>query len=271
MDSDRGGGLRPALAWLIFPLVPALLGRTYHETYNPGLFSEASGPDPRDWSWLQWMLLAGPLFGYGFLAGATTELPDDPERRGLRSWFSRRAVWVAVGPWMGFLIAAAVSQTWACTESLLDSLMPEWRASTQPASLNWASSWQGSALITAFVILQLVTVGYGWVFVARAAMRRARRLGKARQAIKHGMAIAITFVGTLFGSFWAITEAWRSYFFDPRIAPLVVASLTLALLTGCASTVTYGELRRRELFAAMLTSWLLGLALLWRWGSRRRR
>ena len=42
-------------------------------------------------------------------------------------------------------------------------------------------------------------------------------------------------------------------------------------MTGCASTITYGEVRRRELFHAMLVAWVLGLALMWRWWSRPRK
>jgi hypothetical protein len=80
----------------------------------------------------------------------------------------------------------------------------------------------------------------------------------------------VAFVGSLFGSFFAITQAWRTYFFDTRIVPLALAAATVALTSGCTSTMTYGELRRRDLFAAMLTAWLLGLAFVWRWWSRRR-
>ena len=83
------------------------------------------------------------------------------------------------------------------------------------------------------------------------------------------MAVAVGFVGSLFGSFWAITETWRDYFFDPRIAPALVAATSLVLMSGCA-TRTIGEVRRQELFQAMLISWLLGLALAWRWWSRSR-
>jgi hypothetical protein len=63
---------------------------------------------------------------------------------------------------------------------------------------------------------------------------------------------------------------WRSYFFDPRVMPLVALALGLVLLSGCSSTITHGEMRRRELFHAMLVAWVLGLALMWRWWSRRR-
>jgi hypothetical protein len=68
--------LGPVFAWLVFPILPALLGRTYHETFNFA-FTQKTGPDPRDWGWLAWVLLAGPLVGYGFLAGATLGLPDE--------------------------------------------------------------------------------------------------------------------------------------------------------------------------------------------------
>jgi hypothetical protein len=36
--------------------------------------------------------MMGLLLGYGFLAGATLGFPDDPDRRGFRSWLSRQAV-----------------------------------------------------------------------------------------------------------------------------------------------------------------------------------
>ncbi len=81
------------------------------------------------------------------------------------------------------------------------------------------------------------------------------------------MVVALTFLGTLFGTFWAVTAGWRSFFFDPRVAPVVLAALTLLLLGGCG-TPTVGEVRRRELFHALLMAWVLGLALLWRWWSR---
>ncbi len=82
--------------------------------------------------------------------------------------------------------------------------------------------------------------------------------------------MALGFVGSLIGTFWAITEVWRGYFFDPRTMPILVAATSLALMAGCGGTVTYGEVRRRELFQALLMAWLLGLALTWRWWSRPR-
>ena len=70
-------GVGSALAWFAFPLMPTLLGSTYHQTMNWS-FGSRGGPDPRDWGWGAWVLLMGPLLGYGFLAGATIGLPDDP-------------------------------------------------------------------------------------------------------------------------------------------------------------------------------------------------
>jgi hypothetical protein len=52
--------------------------------------------------------------------------------------------------------------------------------------------------------------------------------------------------------------------------PAILMALCLAVLSGCAAPITYGEMRRRELFHAMLVAWMLGLAFLWRWWSRRR-
>jgi hypothetical protein len=46
--------------------------------------------------------------------------------------------------------------------------------------------------------------------------------------------------------------------------------LTLPLLAGCTSTRTLGDVRRYQFFNALLMAWVLGLALIWRWWSRRR-
>ena len=32
------------------------------------------GPDPRMWGWFIWVIMLGPLLGYGFLAGATIRI-----------------------------------------------------------------------------------------------------------------------------------------------------------------------------------------------------
>jgi hypothetical protein len=77
-------------------------------------------------------------------------------------------------------------------------------------------------------------------------------------------------VGSLFGSFWAIISAWRRFFFDPRVMPIIAMAMALVVLSGCSSTITFGEMRRRELFHAMLSAWVFGLAVIWWWSSRRK-
>ncbi len=256
-------GVVSAVAWFAFPLIPALLGTTYHQEMNWS-FGIRGGPDPRDWGWFKWVVLTGPLIGYGFLAGATIDLADDPVLRGPKSWFSRRSLWVGLGPWIGYLAFGAVYL--ACL--LVGRVYPPVREWSWPSLLpRWRDGWPGLVLILVFGFGPLA---YGWLFVAWAALRRAKRLNRLRRSLARALAVAIGFVGSLFGSFWAITEAWRGYFFDPRIAPVLVAGLSLAMMSGCANTETLGEVRRRELFQAMLMAWLLGLALVWRWWSRSR-
>jgi hypothetical protein len=50
----------------------------------------------------------------------------------------------------------------------------------------------------------------------------------------------------------SIASAWQRDFFDLRSMLLVLAVLGLSIMSGCSSTITYGEMRRRELFHAML-------------------
>ena len=208
------------------------------------------------------MVLTGPLIGYGFLAGATLDLPDHPARRGPRGWLARRSLWVAVGPWIGFvawvaslLAGSLISWAYPPSRSWLLPPMPE----------GWWPNWLSVAM---FYGLGIGPLAYGWLILTWPVLRRARRVHRLRRSITRGLVVAVGFVGSLFGSFWAVTEAWRGYFFDPRIVPTLAAAAGLLLLSGCAATETYGEVRRRELFSAMLTAWLLGLALAWRWGSR---
>jgi hypothetical protein len=257
-----------AIAWMLLPIVPALLGSTYHQTINFEFSGER--PDPREWRWFAWVVLTGPLLGYGFLAGATLTLTDDPGRRGPRSWLARRSVWVTVGPWVGFLFWMSVFHAIGPVTAGLNRLYPpsqEWRVLSSPF---WQETRVGRLLGLGLMIAGIGSLAYGWLLVAIAAIRRARRLDRLRQALRHGLATAFGFVASLFGSFWTINEAWRSYFFDPTILPILIALICAAMTSGCAASVTAGEVRRRELFEAMLMAWLLGLALLWRWWSRPR-
>lgn len=131
-------------------------------------------------------------------------------------------------------------------------------------------TWGESVLSWLFKSVVSGVLAYGWLWPAWAALRRAARIGRLRRAFYRGVSISLAFVGSLFGSFWAATSLWRSFFFDSRIMPLILAAACLAMTSGCASPVTYGEVRRRELFHAMLVAWVLGLALMWRWWSRSR-
>jgi hypothetical protein len=271
MSRGRSGGLWGALAWLVFPAVPVLLESAYNGAGS--LYINPSGrrmyPDPHDWNWFAWLVELGPLVGFGFLAGATLALPDEPTgRRGPRGWLSRRSVWVAAGPWAGFLVWAAVVWAVGAVEPLLPAGgPPKAPAATAPAR---QETWVDVALLWSLGAFVVATLCYGWLVFTAAAVRRARRLGRAWESVRRGLAVAAAFVGSLFGSFWVVTEWWRGFFFDPRIVPVLLAGLSLALVSGCASPVSYGEVRRRELFHAMLLAWTVGLALLWRWWARPR-
>ncbi len=49
----------------------------------------------------------------------------------------------------------------------------------------------------------------------------------------------------------------------------IMSFVALGAVCGCGP-VTYGEVRRYELFHAMLLAWTVGLALIWRWWARSR-
>lgn len=277
MNAGRVGGLGAFLAWMALPAVPVFLESAYNGCLQISIGTQGS-PDPHDWGWFAWVTELGPLVGFGFLAGATLGLPDEPTgRRWPRSWLARRWFWVAVGPWAGFLVWAALVWVFATTSHLLDSLFPDRPpapvSNPAPQSVPWTDPhpWASAALFWLAVAFLVATLCYGWLGFAIAAVRRARRLGTAWRAVRRGLAVASAFVGSLFGAFWAVTEWWRAYFFDTRVFPAVLAALTVAAVCGgCGATVTYGEVRRRELFHALLLAWTFGLALLWRWAARPR-
>ncbi len=217
------------------------------------------------------MILLGPLCGFGFLVGATAGLPDEPNRAWLGAWLSRRAVWVAFGPWMGFLFWAGVYWIVAGMDKLADFAFPGWN---RGLGIGWPEldpeGWAAWAVDWTWIVLFVGSLAYGWLIPARAAIRRAGSAGRGREAFQRGLATMAGFVGSLIGAFWAVTEAWRDFFFDPRVMPILLAALSVALLSGCGTTLTAGEVHRRELFNAMLMAWVLGLALAWRWWSRPR-
>ena len=272
MSGHRGGGLGAFLAWLVFPAVPVVLENAYTGVLQFS-FGSRGNPDPRDWGWFVWLTELGPLLGFAYLAGATLGLPDEPtERRWPRSWLSRRWFWVAVGPWAGFLVWVAI--VWVVKEvaALVPDNTPAPVANPAPPPAAWTNThpWSSAVLFWLAFAFVVATLCYGWLGFAFVAVRRARRLGTARESVRRGLAVSAAFAGSLFGGFWAVTEWWRNYFFDARIVPVLLAAVSLAALCGCGGTITYGEVRRRELFHAVLLAWTFGLALLWRWWARPR-
>lgn len=258
-------GVRSALAWFAFPLVPALLGIFYHDTCNIG-FTQRGGPDPREWNGFSWLLLIGPMLGYGFLAGATISLDEESSDRRLRRWLNRRWVRVGVGPWVGGLLLAAIYFTAVSFVWAVNRIHPPSRDWANPLPQIESNSWASWVLGASFFII----LAYGWIPIAALVLKRACRQGEFLRSLRNGLLTAAGFVGSLFGSFWAVTEFWRDYFFDKKIIPILIVGSSLVMMSGCASTITYGEVRRRELFQAFLVAWLLGLALAWRWWSRPR-
>jgi hypothetical protein len=227
------------VAWLVFPLVPVVLADFYCQICN------STGEDPRVWDWFSWVLMLGPLLGYGFLAGATVDLPDDvgPLRRGWRRLLARRSVWVAIGPWWGFLVWAGLYFGFVFLLVHFPSLgrldLSDWvkgtwfEAVAAQAGESLRGTWLESVIAWALGAFVVVTLSYGWLWPARAALRRAARIGQLRHAFYRGLSIALAFVGSLFGSFWATTSWWRGYFFDPRVVPLIVMAVGLAVIIGC--------------------------------------
>jgi hypothetical protein len=160
------------VAWLIFPLVPVILEDFHYQFSNP------RGADPRDWDWVMWVLLTGPLIGYGFPAGATADLPEElgPSRRGWRRLVARRSVSVAVGPWWSSVILAAG----ICAESYLMSQFISRSIAGMQEPNSWKGTWVGSvsewiagALAWVFLLFLAMTWSYGWLWPAWTALRQA--------------------------------------------------------------------------------------------------
>ncbi len=273
MRTGAIGGFWAVLAWMTLPVVPVVLEDLYCNII-PIPFDPMGRPDPRDWNWEAWLVQLGPLLGFGFLAGATIGLPEAPtNRRGPRSWLSRRGFWVVVGPWLGFLVWVALFWGFVTSAKWITPLLPDRKPTPGQTSLlgpGWENSLPGMVFVWVVFAFVVSTLCYGWLAFAVAAVRRARRIGRGGPTFRRGLAVAATFLGSLFGSFWAVTEWWRTYFFDPRVVPVLLAALSLVAVSGCGGPITYGEVRRRELFHAMLLAWTFGLALLWRWWARPR-
>jgi hypothetical protein len=258
VDQPRSA-LGSAIAWMTFPIIPVVAASTYHSMVN------LDSVDPRQWSFWKGVVLLGPLAGYGYLAGATLRLSDDALKRSVRSLLGRRAIWLGLGPWLGFLVLGSLVLASEGVDRVLSlvlapSRLDAWRRATSFGRLpRWAEG-----LLIAFL-------AYAWLLVAWAAGRRARRQLRLWSSIARGLVVAIGFLGSLMGGFWAATSIFRTYFFDSRVAKVIlIAGVSAFLLSGCGPPPTVGDVRRRELFQAMMMAWVLGFALVWRWLARER-
>jgi hypothetical protein len=154
--------------------------------------------------------------------------------------------------------------------SYIEKLFPALSGWHGPFPASGQGTWFSTVVWWFLGILFVGVWAYAWLWPAWLALRRAARAGEWKRSFIRGIVMAGAFVGSLFGSFWAAITMWRSYFFDSRVVPLFLLAVSLAFMSGCSSTITYGEMRRRELFHAMLVAWVFGLALMWRWWSRDR-
>ena len=236
--------------------------------------SASAGPDPHVWSWFNWVIMLGPLLGYGFLAGATLRVPDDPGRAppAFARLLARRAVWVAIGPWWGAIVC--VGRVF-CAGARSKAFSRHAVAPAAAQSVGRYRGWHGPFLdLLAFTWLLIVWPVSG---LMAGSGRQLRRWGGRRESGNGKQR-----------SFAASSWPWRlSARFSAasgrrppcgEVISLMLAScrwcllaVSLAVISGCAGRITYGEMRRRELFHAMLVAWVLGLALMWRWWSRSRR
>ena len=205
------GRLVAAGGWLAFPVIPLLAEDLYYRLGNLNFAPQArSGPDPYDWGAAQWALMLGPLLGYGFLAGATWGVADEPGGRRWWRWAHRRAAWVGLGPWLGFWAGAAIGLALYGIDRALNAAgLGGWLPTvTLGPTVDWWASLAAGAW-----------VAFGWLLVARAALRRAARAGRRGSAWRNGLIGAAAFVGSLLGTYWAITAAGRGYYFDPTMVP----------------------------------------------------
>ena len=214
------------VAWLVFPWCRSFW-KTHIIISGRRTFSNARfGPIRASGTGACGSLMLGPLLGYGFLAGATVDLPDDVgpprrggagSRRGDRSG-SRSGHGGASGIGRGLLRATCF---WRVSFPALTAQC-RCRRSRRHWKGTWVesvSAWVSVAIGWILMAILTVTWSYGWLWPAWAALRRAARLGRFSRAFYRGLSVALAFVGSLFGSFWAATSLWRSYFFDPRWCP----------------------------------------------------
>ena len=203
------GGVGAAALWLAFPVVPLLAEDAYYHlsSFEP-ISGSTGGPDPFEWDLARCALVVGPLLGYGFLAGVTWGVADGAVRRWWALW-SRRSVWVGLGPWLGLWSMLAIGLAtsgvrWivaACGWGPDDPSAPLWSPGPRAAEMA--------------VLAGCAWVSLGWLPVAWAALRRARREGRLGPSWRWGLLVATVFLATLFGGYWGVVMTWRDHFFDP--------------------------------------------------------
>ena len=258
-----------ASAWLLFPMLPVLFEETYFGLFNLNLLGTSSaGPEPRDWGWGTWLMMLGPLLGYGFLAGSTAEVPDDVTgpKQGLRRVVARRAVWVAIGPWWGFLFVLAVFLGVASVSSCL----PQQQPGRDPLE-SWKDTWVVAIVSWLWTAIFVGIVAYGWLWPAWAAIRRAgpdRALAvRAVSRDPHGPGVRRLALRQLLGDHIRLAELLlrRAYdAADPGGAGI-----------GDHERLLVDDHLRRDAAARAVPrdAARLGVrtGLVWRWSSRRRR
>ena len=174
-----------------------------------------------------------------------------------------RSVWVAIGPWCGVVVWVALFVTLVACAGLLDQLtfLRHWKP---PELVHWKGTrlepvlaWVSTALAWLFLVFFDVTWSLG---LALACLGRTAAGGADRPIAPcvlprpvHRARIRRLALRQFLGGHVFVAELFLRFSDnapDPRGG-------CLAMTSGCASTVTYGEVRRRELFHAMLVAWVL--------------
>ncbi len=225
------------VAWLVFPLVPVVLEDVYYQisVLNPQA-NARFGPDPHEWDWSSWVLMLGPLLGYGFLAGATVDLPDDLGAQGRWLAPAGGATLRLGGDWA--MVGHSGIGCGLFRLTYFSSFFPSAQSPVQvpvqptPSSGGWlepVSAWVSVAVLWILAAILTLMWSYSWLWPAWAALGGRRGSAVFSRAFYRGLSVALAFVGSLFGSFWAATSLWRSYFFDrTRGAPGPRGDRTLA-------------------------------------------
>ena len=240
--------LWPVLAWLIFPVVPVVLEDLYFRVSGLDFSSSHRiGPDPRVWGWLVWILMLGPLLGYGFLAGATIHVPDDDppplEAACARLLGRSRAVWEARRRVGEPFVCMGVFFSLMYAEQLFPNLLrrfPQIPPSWKDTWAYWAGTW-------VLLIAAVVIWAYSWLW-QKGPHCGERSAWPARVA---RWCKGSSSPGRLWDYCSAVSRSQPpcgGYFFDPRIVRLLVVALGLTLMSGC---IQHDHLRRSSTTRAL--------------------